>query len=289
MVPKRSAWFCAWCFSLVALVGFSCLSVDAQEPTPPAEPSPPAEPTPPADAGAGSLTAAEREKLLAEFHATSATFEDDGRVCLVYDFEQRDLGIVEDFVPDMADTKRRVRWSQGYEGTFRTVENGIVIADHGTWMHEALWKSATLEVEYMSMAPYRRGDLLAAVFSYDKGRRTVGSNNGTQCVRLKGDQHAGKPHPAEPEMIESEKRFRFGMAVGDGTVTSLRNGRPTCDTKEFKNFVAKPTSGMVGLVWRGTINGFIFKVTIVGDLDPEWVDKKLGRTPAKAPKSAARK
>lgn len=278
----RNTHLGTWCRSWLT-IGVCLISSVGAQPSPPDKPSEDPAPSRP------SLTAEERSRLLQEFHATSATFTEDGRVCLVYDFEDRDFSIAEDFLPAMAETKRRVRWSQGYEGTFRTVESGIVIADHGTWMHEALWESATLDVEYMSMAPYRRGDLLAAVFAYDKGRRIVGSNNGTQCVRLRGNKHAGKPHPIEPESFDSEKRIQFGMTFHDGTLTSLRNGRPTCDTKEQKDFVSKPTSGMVGLLWRGTINGFIFKITIVGKLDPEWVDKKLGRTTVGTDGSTAKK
>lgn len=228
--------------------------------------------------GVATLTPEQREVLTQQFGATEATFTEDGKLRLVYNFEERDEQLLEDFSPHPSKTKRRIRWSQGYEGTFRTVATGLVIADKGRWVHNAHWlDDVKIQVEYMSMSMGKQGDLVAAGMFYDKGRRFVGSNCGEQCVRLKGMSHSGKPHPVEFPVMSSEQRCTFGMKMDRGAVVSLRGDRKTFDTAANEKFIKKfEGRGMPGLLWKGRVNGFVFKIIIEGTLDPQWVSRSLG-------------
>ena len=82
-------------------------------------------------------TADLQAKIERLFAASDVTFNDDGTVTLTYDFESKSDALLDDFSPPMAKFKGRLRWSRGDEGTFSTVENGLVMSMSGTWQHTA--------------------------------------------------------------------------------------------------------------------------------------------------------
>ncbi len=51
------------------------------------------------------------------------------------------------------------------------------------------------------------------------------------------------------------------------------------DTLKLPRFTEGIDRGRVGMAWGGSIQCFIFSVTIDGALDPEWVAKQLGEKP----------
>ncbi|MFQ5654808.1 MAG: hypothetical protein ACE5GW_08765, partial [Planctomycetota bacterium] len=219
----------------------------------------------------------ERRAISSTFHASSVEFPSEGRVRLIYDFDEQEEDLLLDWTPPIEKTNRRIRWSKSLEGTWSTVERAIVIADLGVWLHKGVWKEdVRMEIDYLSMSGTRSGDLCAVVYAYDKGKRLVGSNFGKQCVRLsKSLKLSGKPIPLKPwPMAAVEDRFTFGIKLEGGVLYSLRNGYSKADTAEKPKFLKKLSVGRVGIAFRGRVNGFIFKITIEGVPDPEWLKKR---------------
>ncbi len=218
-----------------------------------------------------------QELLQSLFSATTIEILEDGRVRLIYDFETKEESLLGDWSPNIDTTQRRIRWSQGAEGTFSTVEDGLVIADQGLFLHKGQWSpDVKLEVDFLSMASTAKKDILAAIFTYDKRRRVVGSHLGGQCVRLsKSLKHKGKPIPARfSEPLPNSQKVTFGMLLQKDVLTALRGGSQIVDTAGNKKFLKKLGVGEVGLAWRGRINGFVFKIVIEGTLDPAWLEKE---------------
>lgn len=217
------------------------------------------------------------DQLKSVFEASKLEVADDGTVTATYDFTTKDAGLLAAFSPPIEKTKQRIRWSRGLEGTWQTVEDGLIIADHGVWLHKAHWHDVSMEVDYLSMSAVKKGDVLAAVFLPKKGKRLYGANLGQQCVKLKPNvKLASRPIPTQPPVSSVNSRFEFGLEMKDETLTALRNGRPRASTADAPKFVKKAAVGQVGLAWRGTINGFVFKIKMTGKLDPVWVKKQLG-------------
>ena len=161
------------------------------------------------------------------FSASKVEILEDGRVRLTYDFETKEDELLQDWTPDISTTRNRIRWSRGYEGTFSTVEDGLVIADEGIFLHKGFWKdNVKVEVSYLSMANTGKNDLIAAVFAYDKGRRVVGSNMGSQCVRLSNKlKHKGAPIPRQlSSPLVSSRKSTFSMELKD-CVLHARRGK----------------------------------------------------------------
>ena len=223
-----------------------------------------------------SLSEAELARLKAIFQCSQLVMNDDGTITATYDFTTKEPGLTGAFSPPIEKTKQRIRWSRGYEGTFRTVEDGIVIADHGVWLHDAVWQDVRMNVDYLCMAGMKKGDVLAAVFLPTKGKRLYGANLGQQCVKLKPNvKLAAKPIPSQYPTAGAENRFQFGLEMKDEVLRATRNGRTTADTEDKKKFVKKAKTGQVGLAWRGMINGFVFKIEMTGRLDDAWLKKQL--------------
>jgi len=220
----------------------------------------------------------DRQKLASHFNASSAEWTSDGRLRLVYDFSTKELELLDDWAPKIAETKRRIRWSQGYEGTWTTVEDGLIIADQGTFVHQAVWDGdVELSVDYLSMSASAKNDVLAAVYIWNRGRSVVGSQLGDQCIRLSRSlAPRGRPIPARTlTPIAVEDRLTFGVRMDHGVVSALRNGRVRASSEGDPKFVKKPGPGQVGLAWKGRVNGFVFKIVIEGRLDPDWVEKHI--------------
>ncbi|MEM7164343.1 MAG: hypothetical protein AAF581_02710 [Planctomycetota bacterium] len=223
-----------------------------------------------------ALTLDEVARLKSIFGASSFEVAGDGTVTATYDFTTKDASLTEAFSPPMEKTKQRIRWSRGLEGTWNTVEDGLIIADQGVWLHKARWTEARMEAEYLSMSAVKKGDVLAAVFLPHKGKKLYGANLGQQCVKLKPNvKLAAKPIPARFPVASVQNRFSFGLEIKNKVLTALRNDRRAADTANDPKFVRKAQPGQLGLAWRGTINGFIFKITMTGKLDPAWVKKQL--------------
>jgi len=233
------------------------------------EASPPAEPAP---------LILDEAALQSYFQASALEITEAGRVKLTYDFSTKDSNLLVDWLPKIADTKRRIRWSMGLEGTFSTVEDGLIIADEGTFLHRAKWeKDVELTLDYLSMSGHDKNDLLAAVYLWDQGKQIVASQVGEQCLRLaKNLAPKGKPIPAMPlGQLTGEERRSFGVRVRDGIVSALRGGSAVASSEGKPDFAKEIAAGQVGLAWRGRVNGFIFKITIEGKLNPEWVKKEI--------------
>ncbi len=223
--------------------------------------------------GSGAPTAEQQleEKLKSAFRATTVSVGEGGVATIVYDFESKNTDLTADWLPGIDQMERRVRWARGDEGTFRTVEHGIIIADHGIWMHKALWKNLTMSVRYLSMSALQGGHLLVAGFAYNKEKSIAGGNFGHQCVRLNGERLADKPIPEAFPGSVAEKEYNFGMELKDGVLYATKDGKHTADTEEKPKFLKDLSPGRAALVWKGRVNGFVFKITLEGTLDPEWL------------------
>lgn len=223
--------------------------------------------------------------VLSHFRASSAELLEDGRVRLVYDFSSKDPNLLGDWSPEIKQTERRIRWSQGYEGTWTTVEDGLIIADHGIFIHNAHWAGdVDIQVDYLSMATPGKKDVLGAIYAWDKGRKIVGSQVGEQCVRLsKNIAPRGRPIPAKelPQLVAEEKRT-FGLRIREGIAEATRSGRVHASSEGNEKFTKGLDTGQTGLAWKGRVNGFIFKIVVEGKLCPEWIAENIpgGLVPA---------
>lgn len=240
----------------------------APKPAPEAAPAPPAPPP----------LVLDEEALGHHFRANTTEVTEEGRVKLVYEFTTKEASLLEDWLPKIAETRRRIRWSQGLEGTFSTVEHGLIIADEGTFLHRAKWEpDVELSLDFLSMSGQEKSDVFAAIFLWDKGKQIVGSQVGEQCIRLaKNLAPKGRPVPAQPlAQLSAESRVNFGVRLRDGIVSALRGGSAVATSQGEEGFVKDPAAGQVGLAWKGRVNGFIFRVVIEGRLSPEWVKENI--------------
>lgn len=223
---------------------------------------------------------AARQKTIAElFSATEVKWEKEtGRIILTYSFENADHSIARDWVPEIPRFKKRVRWSRGWEGGAGVDRDTIVVSEHGTWLHKAQWTEVEVDVDFhMITEIMKKGDLIAAVYAWDKGRRMAGSNIGEQLVRLSASQkHTGKPIPRQAPLMHADERRTFGFKLQDGVIAATQKGRVNFDSKSQKNFLKKVKPGHVGFSWRGEyMKGYLISYTMRGTLDPEWLAKAL--------------
>lgn len=228
----------------------------------------------------------EREKRILElFQATTKQFDKDGRLLLTYNFESKSEELVEDWRPTLAETKMRVRWSRGIEGTITTVEDGILVGDFGHWLHKAVFLAdLQVKVDHLSVAQFRPGTILAAVFHNDKKKRSLGVNAGYQAVCLSGWKHAKPPHPRDEKPVPTNVRQTIGYKYDGKVLESYLRDRKTSDTAAVPKFTDGFDSGRVGLAWSGSVQSFIFQVSISGRLDPDWVAEQFGEKGQKGEK-----
>ncbi|MFN0059481.1 MAG: hypothetical protein ACKVX7_13575 [Planctomycetota bacterium] len=213
------------------------------------------------------------ERAIAErFHATEVVFKADGRVSLLYDFESMDPELLADWSPSLDKMNKTARWSRDGEGSWRTVNHGLVIADKGLLVHAARWIDVTCEVDCLSVSGSRDGDLLAAVYCYDKGKQIYGSNFGTQLVRLTG---RGAPVNAIPKVCPSrcvgDKRFSFGYRYAAGALVTQHSKRDVLSSDGHDGFLKKSQPGQAGICWSGRMQCFVFQVRLEGKLDEDWL------------------
>jgi hypothetical protein len=221
------------------------------------------------------LNAAEQERILDLFQATEEKISADGTVELTYDFEREDRSLGDDWFPSPgSEISGKVRWRRDWEGHSRGVSGGVIIADEGQWFHAAVWQpDVRMELTYVSFLGGRRGDMVAAVFAWSKRlRQRVGSNLGTQLVRIAGTRAVGGVGKAPT--IAYEEHHKFGFELKEGRFSSLLNGRAKEQT-DSKKILKKLGRGQVGLVWRGTISGIVPQVKIRGKLDLDWAADQI--------------
>lgn len=220
------------------------------------------------------LTEAEQERILDLFQATEEKVSPDGTVELTYDFENEDRSLGDDWFPSPSERGAIVRWSRNYEGISEGVSGGIIISDSGQWFHEAVWQpDVRVEATYVSFLGGSRGDMVAAVFAWGKKlRQRVGSNLGSQLVRISGTKAVGGSGKAPVICYEEHKKF--GFELKDGLFSSLLNGRAKHQS-DSKKLLKNLAAGQVGFVWRGTINGILPKLKITGKIDLTWAAEQI--------------
>ncbi|MGH9362528.1 MAG: hypothetical protein ACRD2T_11490 [Thermoanaerobaculia bacterium] len=240
------------------------------------------EPKQEADAGQDSGSTERQKQVLALFNASTKKFE-KGKLVLNYDFESENQDLVEDWRPALDQTKMRVRWARGLEGTLTTIEDGILIGDWGEWIHKAVFLAdLEVKVEFLPVSQFRPGTILAATFYHPKKKRAIGVAGGFQAVCLGGAKPAlvKPPHPPKPERpIPSNLRHWVGYKYDGKVLESYHSQRKTSDTSAVPKFTEGFDVGHVGLAWNGSIQTFVFNVSITGTLDPDWVASQLGEKP----------
>jgi hypothetical protein len=243
----------------------------------------------------------EREKkVLALFNASEARFE-KGVLILTYDFETKNYDLVQDWLPLMEETKKRIRWS-GKEGPtrdgtdkdgykIRVYVPGVIIADYGQWTHRGVFlPDVEVEVTLYSMAQPRAGTIVAATFGSEK-KRAVGVSNGYQAVCLTGARpaHQKPPVPTKDRPLARDLRQTIGFRYNGKMLETYKDGKKTGDSSTAPKFTEGIGSGRVGLAWNGQVQCFVHIITIKGKLDPDWVAAALGEKPDKAGREADRK
>jgi hypothetical protein len=220
----------------------------------------------------------ERSRILDLFQATGEKISPNGTLELIYDFTSKNEILGEDWSPIPTNPFGRigqpVRWTRGGEGGVVGVAGGIYMADKGQWFHRAVWKpQVKVESTFYSFCGGSVGDMVAATYGWTKGlRRRVGSNLGSQVMRISGVKPAGGI--GKPSEIIFREPVNFGFELKDGQFSAQRGGRTQQQSSSSK-FLKKLDSGQVGFVWNGNIRCCITKVTLRGQLDLDWAAKSI--------------
>jgi hypothetical protein len=234
----------------------------------------------PAESEEAEFDPALKEKIRQLFVATKIEFEGSDRVILFYHFKKNDQHIAADFQPAIESIPKRMRWSRGYEGYYTLWEHGVVVNRLGIWLHKAVWDDdVEFDFEYGSLSEIMKpADLIAAIYSWNKGKRIVGSNRGEQCVYLsKALKHAKAPIPrSAPSLITNGQKRHIGFRIEDDVFSAQTAGRTRASADESSKFLKNRAPGQVGIAWNGQwVKGMISSVTIKGTLDKEWLEKAL--------------
>ncbi|OUW42261.1 hypothetical protein CBD41_09290 [bacterium TMED181] len=224
------------------------------------------------------LTAEEQSQILDLFNASSEKVSPAGVLEVSYDFTKDDESLGDDWMPVPSSVfgkvGQSVRWSRAGEASRVGFGNAIYFADKGQWFHQAVFEpDVRLEMEARSLVGGQRKDFFCAVFAWGKKlSRRVGSNLGSQLMRISGIKSAGAVGPA-PGIIFQEPK-KFGYEIKDGTYQVLSSGRSVTETKSSK-FLKSLASGQVGCVWSGKISMCVGSISIRGKLDLDWVGRKI--------------
>ena len=224
------------------------------------------------------LTKEEREQVLDLFNASTEELSAAGVLQISYDFTKDDEALGDDWIPAptsvFGKVGQSVRWSRAAEASRAGFGNAIYFADKGQWFHQAVFEpNVRLEMEARSLVGGQRRDFFCAVFAWSKKlSRRVGSNLGTQLMRISGVKAAGAVGPA-PAIIFKEPH-KFGYEIKDGAYKVLSSGRTVTETKSSK-FLKSLGSGQVGCVWNGKISMCVGSISIRGKLDLDWVGRKI--------------
>ena len=100
----------------------------------------------------------------------------------------------------------------------------------------------------------------------------LGSNLGSQLMRISGIKAAGAVGPPPP--IVFQEPHKFGYQIKDGKFEVLSSGRAVTETESSK-FLKNLGSGQIGCVWSGKISMCVGSVSIRGKLDLDWVGRKI--------------
>jgi hypothetical protein len=239
-----------------------------------------------------ALTPREIE-ILQLFHASKKSFE-DGKIVLSYDFMSREEDLLEDWTPKMAALKPKIHWStsgEAYvaerESTYKRKDSdsqGLVLSDNGQWMHKAVFlPDLEVSIEILNLAIHRPGTMLGPIFSSSKKKEAIGVNGGFQFISLNGGKPAKPLLPLKTDkVIQRMQQYSFGYRLQVMALDCIRSDKPVLNLKLSQAF----DSGHVGLFWAGSIQCFIFNVTVKGRLDPDWVAGQLGEKKADAGKAS---
>jgi len=229
-----------------------------------------------------SAPSSEREKRILELFTASRKSFESGKLVLEYNFESENQDLTADWSPPLAQTKNRIRWAGPGEGLAWTIEDGIVVADFGEWVHKAVFVAdVRVTVDLASVSQPRQGTILAPMFYNEKKKRALGVTGGYQAVVLSGGKLAKPPHPKTERLIPSNLRHKVGYKFDGKAIESYNGDKKTSDTSENPRFTEGFDTGRVGLAWSGSVQCFIFSVRMEGRLDPDWVATKLGEKPGK--------
>ena len=218
-----------------------------------------------------------QEKITGLFGPTKLEFLPKKRVSLHYDFNTDEHGLAEDFSPEIESVAKRMRWSRGWEGWSGWSSRGVVVNKRGSWLHKAVWTEVEIEILYGQLSEImKNGDVIAAVYTWDRGKTLVGANLGQQCIRLRGFKHAKAPIPKQsPPLLRARQKITFGYHLENGVLTAMLRGKPRANTGDKPKFLKKLAPGHVGFAWNGQwVKGIVMSIKIKGTLDPEWLAKQ---------------
>lgn len=220
-----------------------------------------------------NLNKTQKAQILDLFTAKEKSVTADGVVTLVYSFDSDRPETATNFFPDVSFAPNsRVKWADHRWGYSRHFHDGVVIADKGEWFHTAVWEpDVRMDVDFVSFTTGNasRKDLVAATFAWSKkNRRRVGSNLGTQLVRLSGVKASGRQGKAAPFVHEDRSRFGFELKDGSFTTRVMGSSRESTSSKKLLKDLS---AGQVGLVWSGGVTGVVNEIQIRGRLSLDWI------------------
>ena len=224
------------------------------------------------------LTKEEQQQVLDLFGASTEKLSATGVLEVSYDFTKDDESLGDDWLPVptsvFGKVGQSVRWSRAAEASRAGFGNAIYFADKGQWFHSAVFEpDVRLDMEARSLVGGQRRDFFCAVFAWGKKlTRRVGSNLGSQLMRISGVKPAGAVGP--PPAIVFQEPHQFGYQIKDGKFEVLSSGRAVTETKSSK-FLKGLDSGQVGCVWSGKISMCVGSISIRGQLDLDWVGRKI--------------
>ena len=210
-----------------------------------------------------------RQKSIAQqFNATSIEFTSEDHIVLEYDFTSEDEQLLEDFTPDIRQTKRRIRWA--------TEDEGLMIAMGGNFVHKAPF-SNTLSIQVIgeSCAMMKDGSFRVVGLFDKKGRKMIGSNVGKQLVTLSGAK-IRRAIPKESATTRVGEDLDFGFTLDKGVAAVLRSGKRRLDSSELPKFTRGFEKGRLGISWSGRTQMLVRTIRIEGILDPKWLKEKVG-------------
>lgn len=222
------------------------------------------------------FTIEEEEQIERVFLTRQVKFPGERKIELVYDLEEEEIALGEDFLPDVKEAAKRMRWAGDYGEDHTSITGGLVVNRKGFWLHKTEWESAEIDITWGQLTEVsKKEDCVAAVFAFGKGRKKsfVGSNWGEQCVRLNTSlKFSARPEPAKLiDPPRAQSKLTFGLKVEDGVVTATKNGRPRATAKDSK-ITKKLSPGQVGIAWNGQyVQGIIPEIKITGRPTEKWL------------------
>ena len=224
-----------------------------------------------------NLSKEQKAQVLDLFLADKESISSDGQVNLVYRFDSDEPEKADNFFPPVSFAPNApIKWADSRWGYSHRYHDGVVIAGRGEWFHTAVWEpNVRMDVDFVSFTTGNasRRDLVAATYAWSKkNRRRVGSNLGTQLVRLSGVKATGRQGKAAP--LVHEDLSRFGFEMKDGTFTTRLMGASRESTAS-KKLLKDLSAGQVGLVWSGGVTGVVEEIRISGRLSLDWIRQQI--------------